>query len=259
LSEPYADSHAHLSMPGAFDADRAAALGRARAAGVGRILDLATRPEEFDACAALAASEPGVHAAVGVHPHEASAWSDAVGDRIRGLAAGRAIVAVGEIGLDYHYDRAPREVQRRAFAAQLRLAAELGLPASVHSREAEPDTLRILQDSDVRRTGGVMHCFTGSEAMARSCLEMGMHVSFSGIVTFPNAARLRGIAAWIPDDRLLVETDSPYLAPVPHRGRRNEPAHVVEVTRQVALLRGVAADDLGRTVAANFARRFLRP
>jgi TatD DNase family protein len=252
---PFVDSHAHLSLPGAFDEDREQALERARQAGVGIVLDLATRPEEFDACVAFTACHDGVHAAVGVHPHEARHWSPAVAARIRSLAS--SVVAVGEIGLDYHYDLSPRSTQRAAMADQLELAAEIGLPVSVHSREAEEDTLRLLADADVRRTGGVMHCFTGSETMARTCLELGLHISFSGIVTFANADRLRGIARELPADRLLLETDSPYLAPVPHRGKRNEPARVVDVTRRVAELRRIDPEELARLATANFHRLFL--
>lgn len=259
MTGPYTDSHAHLSMPGPFDADRDAAWKRARAAGVGLLLDLATSPAEFDRCTAFAASREGVHAALGVHPHEAVQWTGGAAARIREAGARHEIVAVGEIGLDYHYDHSPRDVQRRAMAEQLQLAAELSLPVSVHSREAEEDTVELLSDSDVRRTGGVLHCFTGSETMARSCLDLGMHVSFSGIVTFANADRLRGIAAWIPEDRLLIETDSPYLAPVPHRGGRNEPARVVDVARCVAGVRGVDEGEIARATTAAFRALFLRP
>ena len=254
---PFVDSHAHLTLRGAFDDDRDAVLERAHAAGVGLVLDLATRPEEFESCVAFAESHEGVHAAVGVHPHEAEEWSDAVADAVRNLAARDAVVAVGEIGLDYHYNLSPPERQREAFAAQLALAVELGLPVSVHSREAEEDTLRLLAESGIGRSGGVMHCFAGSEEMAQTCLAQGMHISFSGIVTFANADRLRGIAGWIPRDRLLLETDAPYLAPVPHRGKRNEPAHVVDVTNRVAEVRGEDAEDLGRTATENFVRLFL--
>ena len=235
------------------------ALERARVAGVCAILDLATRPEEAAGCISFAAAHEGVHAAIGVHPHEAGEWSPGVADALRRQSGSGEVVAIGEIGLDYHYDHSPREAQRQAFADQLALAGGLGLPVSVHSRESEEDTLRLLTASPIRKTGGVMHCFTGSEAMARACLDLGMYISFSGIVTFGNADRLRGIAAQIPEDRLLLETDSPYLAPVPHRGRRNEPALVVDVTRCVAQIRGVEPEALGGVVVANFERLFLRP
>jgi len=221
------------------------------------ILDLATRPEEAQRCVDFAAEHPGVYAAIGVHPHEASCWSPEAASELRRLAAVDAVVAIGEIGLDYHYNLSPPDSQREAFAAQLKLATELVLPVSIHSREAEEDTLRLLSESDVGRFGGVMHCFTGSDQAARTCLELGLHISFSGIVTFANADRLRQIAAWVPPDRLLLETDAPYLAPVPFRGKRNEPAHVVEVTRAVAALRGSSPEDLGATICRNFEQLFL--
>jgi TatD DNase family protein len=251
-----ADSHAHVSLPGAFDADRAQVLARARAAGVARILDLATRIEDAEATIALAAAHPGVLAAVGVHPHEAAGWDDASAARLRGAAASGRLAAIGEIGLDYHYNLSAPAAQRRALAEQLRVAAEFDLPVSVHSREAEADTLALLRDSEVGRHGGVLHCFTGSEPFARGCLELGLLLSFSGIVTFANAARLREIARAVPDDRLLVETDSPYLAPVPYRGQRNEPARVVDVARRVAELRGVPEAALVAATTANFERLF---
>jgi len=198
------------------------------------ILDLATRPEEAQRCVDFAAEHPGVYAAIGVHPHEASCWSPEAASELRRLAAVDAVVAIGEIGLDYHYNLSPPDSQREAFAAQLKLATELVLPVSIHSREAEEDTLRLLSESDVGRFGGVMHCFTGSDH-----------------------DRLRQIAAWVPPDRLLLETDAPYLAPVPFRGKRNEPAHVVEVTRAVAALRGSSPEDLGATICRNFEQLFL--
>jgi TatD DNase family protein len=177
-----------------------------------------------------------------VHPHEASLWGDAVRDQVRRLAESASIAAVGEIGLDYHYEFAPRESQRRALAEQLALAAELALPVSVHSREAEDDTLALLRDSAVSRHGGVLHCFTGSEAFARACLDLGM----------------RALAAEIPPGRLLVETDSPYLAPVPHRGGRNEPSRVVEVARCVAEARHTPVESLAAQTVANFEALFMR-
>jgi TatD DNase family protein len=254
----YADSHAHVSSPGAFDADRDEVMARAAAAGVALVLNLATRPDEFEGAVAFARRHPGAAAALGVHPHEASLWGDAVRDQVRRLAESASIAAVGEIGLDYHYEFAPRESQRRALAEQLALAAELALPVSVHSREAEDDTLALLRDSAVSRHGGVLHCFTGSEAFARACLDLGMHVSFSGIVTFPKAGRLRALAAEIPPGRLLVETDSPYLAPVPHRGGRNEPSRVVEVARCVAEARHTPVESLAAQTVANFEALFMR-
>jgi TatD DNase family protein len=166
------------------------------------------------------------------------------------------VVGVGEIGLDYHYNHSTPEQQRHAFAEQLALAAELGRPVSVHTREAEADTIEILRDSEVRTHGGVIHCFTGTQELADACLELEMYLSFSGIITFPAAGRLRSIAGETPLDRLLVETDSPYLAPVPHRGRRNQPAFLVETASRLAQQRGMAPDALARVTTENFRRLF---
>lgn len=254
----YADSHAHVGSPGAFDDDRDEVMARAAAAGVDLLLNLATRPEEFEGTVAFSARHPGTRAALGVHPHDAPRWGDPARDLIRRLAASSPLAAIGEIGLDYHYEFAPPAAQRRALAGQLQLAAELGLPVSVHSREAEEDTLRLLRDSAVSTHGGVLHCFTGSEAFAHACLEVGMHLSFSGIVTFPKAGRLRALVAQVPADRLLVETDSPFLAPVPYRGGRNEPCRVVEVIRCVAEARSAPVEALAAQTVANFEALFLR-
>ncbi len=253
----YTDSHAHLSLPGSFDMDRETILQQALDAGVVQLLDLTTRVEEADACIALARAHAEVHAAVGIHPHEASSWSPAVAETLQEKLRDPAVVALGEIGLDYHYNRSTPEEQRQAMAGQLAVAAQLNLPVSVHTREAEADTLSLLRDSDVRSHGGVIHCFTGTQELADACLELGMHLSFSGIVTFPKAANLRAVAAGVPLDRLLVETDSPYLAPVPHRGSRNQPAYVVEVATQVARLRGMTAEELGAATTENFRKLFL--
>lgn len=253
----YTDSHAHLSLPGAFGADREAILQAAGEAGVAHLLDLTTRLEEAQGCITFAAAHPQVCAAIGVHPHEASSWTADSPARLREATAGGSVVAVGEIGLDYHYSHSPHAAQREALSAQLALAAELDLPVSIHSREAEDDLLALLHDSDVGAHGGVIHCFTGSERLARECLEMGLHLSFSGIVTFANAARLRAIAATVPEDRLLIETDSPYLAPVPHRGQRNQPAFVVDVARGVAEVRSSTEEAIGALTTENFRRLFL--
>jgi TatD DNase family protein len=258
MSGGYTDSHAHLSMPGSFDHDRELVLQQALDAGVVHLLDLTTRVEQAPACIAFARAHEAVHAAVGIHPHEASSWSAGAEVELRERAGDPAVVAVGEIGLDYHYNHSTPEEQRAALAGQLAVASDLGLPVSVHTREAEQDTIRLLRDSDVRSHGGVIHCFTGTRELADACLDLGMHISFSGIVTFPRAANLREIAAELPLQRLLVETDSPYLAPVPHRGRRNQPAFVVEVATQVAGARGMEPVALGRATSENFRRLFLR-
>jgi TatD DNase family protein len=254
----YADSHAHVGSPGAFESDRDEVMARAAAAGVDLVLNLATRPEDFEGAVAFSGRYPGARAALGVHPHEAPLWGSPARELIRRLADSSTLAAIGEIGLDYHYEFAPPAVQRHALAEQLQLAAELRLPVSVHSREAEEDTLRILRDSAVSTYGGVLHCFTGSEAFAHACLELGMHLSFSGIVTFPKAGRLRDLVAQVPGERLLVETDSPYLAPVPYRGGRNEPSRVVEVARCVAEATGATLEALAAQTVSNFEALFVR-
>jgi TatD DNase family protein len=252
------DSHAHLDMP-EFDADRSEAVRRAFAAGVAAILcpgDL-TRPESLPVLAALQAEFPTVLAAAGVHAHQAKDLAPGHLEALRDLAARGAIRAVGEIGLDYHYDFSPPEAQREALRRQLGIAAEVGLPVILHSRLAGSDIVAAI-DGEGYRGGGVLHCFTEDWETARALLDRGFDISFSGILTFPKAASLREVAAKVPLDRLLVETDSPYLAPVPYRGsgRRNEPAYVVETARVLAKVRGLALEALAEATTASFARRF---
>jgi TatD DNase family protein len=256
----FADSHAHIDGE-EFDADRDEVLARAREAGVRAILNVGTgdpRGRSFERALAVAQAYEDVYFAAGVHPHDARLYDDAaeryVGDLLRGNA--RA-VALGEIGLDYHYDNSPREVQRAVFARQLRLAKSLSLPVIIHSRDADEETLEILRAEYAGAArGGVMHCFGGGPALAEGALALGFYISFAGNVTFKKAEALREVALTVPPDRLLVETDCPYLAPVPHRGRRNEPAYVAATARFLAELRGVRAEELGRTTSENFARLF---
>jgi TatD DNase family protein len=199
----------------------------------------------------------GVRFAFGVHPHQAHEWPDAgaaAGIVRRRFESDVLTRAVGEIGLDYHYEFSPRDVQRRVFAEQVALAREIGRPVVIHTRDAEADTFEILQAEGRGGVTGVFHCFTGDAAMARRALDLGFSISFAGIVTFPRAASLRDAAALVPDDRLLVETDSPFLAPVPHRGTRNEPAHVARVLEAVAAVRGVPPERLDEVTSANFLR-----
>ena len=251
----FIDSHAHLADP-AFDADREDVVARACAAGASAIVCIGESLAAAARARALAGRHPGaVFHTAGVHPLDAAAFDPARDlDGIRAeLDAGG--VAVGECGLDYHYDHAPRDVQRRTFAAQLALAAERGKPVVVHTREAEEDTLAMVVESGAARVRGVLHCYTGSHALAEAALGAGWYVSFSGIVTFrkwTDDALLR----LVPDDRLLAESDSPYLAPVPFRGKRNEPAWVAHTVARLALARGTGAERLGALVERNARRLF---
>lgn len=251
----FMDSHAHLADP-AFAGDLEAVVERARGTGALAVICIGASLEAADASARLAATYPGfISYTAGVHPHDAAAF-DADRDipLLRAhLAAGA--VAVGECGLDYHYDHSPRAVQRAAFHAQLELAAEAGRPAVVHTREAEDDTAASLAHAERLGVGGVLHCFTGSAALARRALDAGWYVSFSGIITFRNWTD-EALLRLVPDDRLLVESDSPYLAPVPHRGKRNEPAWVSLTLARLAEARGTTASALGEVTAANTARLF---
>jgi TatD DNase family protein len=253
------DSHCHIDMP-EFDADRDAVVARARQAGLVEMLVVGGVDEGAGHRRALEVAESyGLPATAGVHPHEARLADEAVYDELRGLAREGRIVAIGETGLDFHYDHSPRDAQREAFRRQIRLAREVGLPIVVHTREADGETADILEQEGAREAGGVVHCFTGGLELARRALDLGFLISFSGIVAFPRAEVIQQVAREVPDDRLLVETDAPFLAPPPHRGRRNEPAFVVDVARKVAELRGTTAEAIGGLARGNYARLFRRP
>jgi TatD DNase family protein len=242
-----------------FDADRAEVVARARAAGLTTMLIVGGVDEEAGHRRALrVADELGLPASAGIHPHEARLATDEVYEELRGLARDGRIVALGELGLDFHYDHSPRDVQREVFRRQLRLAREVGLPVIIHTREADEETCGILEEERAGETGGVIHCFTGGHELARRALALGFYLSFSGIVAFPRAEVIQEVARTTPADRLLVETDSPFLAPPPHRGKRNEPAFVVEVARTVARLRGTSAEAVGAAAEASFRRLFAR-
>ncbi len=250
------DSHAHLDMP-EFDADREAVLVRAIAAGVRTILcpiDIASTRSRT-VVLEMAARDSAIRAAAGLQPHEAASWNEEMAEAIAALARSGAIAAIGEIGLDYHYNLSPPEVQRAVFRRQLALAGTLGLPVIVHSREAGADILAAVDVEHFDR-GGILHCFTEDAAFAAAMIERRFWVSFSGIVTFPKAGILRDTARTIPPGRLLVETDSPFLAPVPHRGKRAEPAFVVETARCLAELTGLTEKGFESLVEENF-RTFL--
>jgi TatD DNase family protein len=253
------DSHCHIAGP-EFAADLDAVVARAREAGVQRALVILAADDDTELGRAQAVTGlwPEVRFSVGIHPHNAAPFAaDPAGAArltAQGLAGQPHARAVGEIGLDYHYDHAPRDVQQHVFAEQVQLAQRRGLPIVIHTRDAEDDTFAILGEAGP--VSGVFHCFTGDVRMARRALDAGFHVSLSGIVTFPRAADLKAVAAFVPADRLLVETDSPYLAPVPHRGVRNEPAYVSRVCAVVAELRHTSVEAVAAETAANFVRIF---
>ncbi len=265
------DSHAHVHFP-QFDDDREAVIERAREAGVVAILDVGTDLASSRAAVALAEGYDFIYAAVGVHPHDAKTVTPDVLAELRALARHPKVVAIGEIGLDYYRDLSPRPVQRRAFADQLALAAELGLPVVIHSREAYEDVLATLREGTggrVPRVGetydgrggvppraGVFHSYSGGPEGLDDVLALGFCVGISGPVTFSKAERLRAVAAQVPLDRLLIETDCPYLTPEPYRGRRNEPAYVRYVAEAVARARGVSEEEVGRATADNTRRLF---
>ncbi len=255
------DSHCHLAGT-EFADDLEAVVDRARAGGLAQALVIlaADDGEELRRAATVSTLWPEVRFAVGVHPHQAAKFTtgpEAVADVVEAAIEHQPLTrCVGEIGLDYHYEFSPREVQRAVFRHQLRLAARKGLPISIHTREATDDTFHILEEERSARLGVVLHCFTGDMAMAERALDLGCHLSFSGIVTFPKALELREVARDIPLDRLLIETDSPYLAPVPFRGKRNEPMHVGQVTQTIAGLRGLEPATLAEAALANYLRLF---
>ena len=252
------DSHCHIDMP-QFDADRDAVVARARAAGVVDMLIAGGADERDGHRRALRVAEGlGLPVSAGIHPHEARLATEAIYDELRGLAREGRIVAIGEIGLDFHYDHSPRDVQRDAFRRQIRLARDVGLPVIIHTREADDESAAILEEEGASESGGVIHCFTGGEELARRALALGFYISFSGIVAFPRSETVQAVARSVPEDRLLVETDSPFLAPPPHRGQRNEPAFVVEVAGRVAALRGDSVEAVGAAARRNFERLFRR-
>jgi TatD DNase family protein len=247
------DSHCHLDDK-QFDSDREQTIERARAAGVERMMAIGTGsgPPDLEAALRLARQYPFIYATVGVHPHDAAKATPETFAALEALAAEEKVLAVGEIGLDYHYDFSPRDVQAAVFIEQLKLAGRAEKPIVIHTREAWEDTLRLLREH--WSGGGIMHCFSGGPAEARQALDLGFHLSFGGVLTFPKAETLREAARATPEDRLLVETDAPYLAPVPKRGKRNEPAFMVETVRRLAEVRGVAPERIAEATTRNFER-----
>lgn len=256
----FTDSHAHLDDE-KFVGDREAVLSRARAAGVERILAIGNgkEPVDFQETLALAEKTDFVWAALGIHPHDACHANAGLLAELERLASAPKVVAWGEIGLDYHFDHSPRPVQQEFFRRQLESARRLNLPVVIHCREAWEDCLRILEEQWAPgKLGGILHCFSGTLAQARQALEWGFLISFAGNVTFPRAENLRATAQALPLDGLLVETDAPYLAPQSVRGRRNEPAHVLETAAALGRLHGVSREEMGKRTTENFLRLFPR-
>jgi TatD DNase family protein len=256
----FVDSHVHIDGP-EYDADRHDVIQRARDVGVRAILNVGTGDPHsvaLERAVELAEKHDDIYAAVGTHPHDARLFDSKAEERIINLIKQSSrVIAWGEIGLDYHYDNSPREVQREVFRRQLRVAGDAGLPVIIHTREAEEDTIDILK-SEWTTSGlpGIMHCFSGSLKLAESAIALGFLISFAGILTFKKAEDLREVARRVPLDRLLIETDCPYLSPVPFRGKRNEPAHVVEVARCLAAIHGIDLEEIGSVTTKNFARLF---
>lgn len=245
------DTHCHLD-PEHCGEGPDVLLARARAEGVGGVVCVGVGGAEQARFAAHLASERrDVVATVGVHPHDAEQHTEALAEELEGLLAQPNVIAVGEVGLDYHYDHSPREQQRRVFARYVALARKLRLPLVIHTRSAALDTLELLRSEGAAEVGGVIHCFSEDRAFAREALELGFFLSFSGIVTFKKATAIQDVAAWAPLDRILVETDSPYLAPIPYRGKVNEPAYVVHTARFVGQLRGLSLDEVAAATTEN--------
>src|SRR5215469_14358263 len=260
----FVDSHAHLEGH-RFDADREAVIARAREAGIDMIVAIGNGdgPVNFDCGILLAEKYEFIYATIGIHPHEAKLADQAAFDRMEQLAKRPKVIAWGEIGLDYYYDHYPRELQQQVFVKQMELARAAKLPIVIHCRPSDnsenawDDCLRLISEQWVPSgLGGVMHCFTGNPEQAKRSLDMGFMISFAGNVTFPKAQQIRDAARMVPMDRMLIETDSPFLAPIPYRGKRNEPMFVKEVARQIGELHGFSADEIGHQTTQNFYRFF---
>jgi TatD DNase family protein len=246
------DSHCHLDFPD-FREELDAVVGRARSAGISRMVTISTWVGKFPGVCAIAERFDDVFCSVGTHPHNADKEPDVTVDDLVAAAKHPKVVAIGEAGLDYHYDNSPRDLQERGFRRHIAAARETQLPLVIHAREADDDVANILEEEDAKgKFPFVLHCFTGGEALARRGIALGGYVSFSGILTFKNSEALRQIAAGLPEDRILVETDAPYLAPGPWRGKRNEPSFVVETARVLAGVRKVSIEKIAALTTANF-------
>ena len=252
------DSHCHLDFPD-FGDDLDGVLARAAQAGVGAVQTICTRVTQFDAVRGLAEDHERIWCSVGIHPHHVAEEPDVTADHLIRMAEHPKVIGIGETGLDFHYDNSPRPQQEASFRQHIAAARETGLPLIVHTRSADEDTCRILrEEAGEGAFPGVIHCFSAGRAVAEAALEVGLHISFSGILTFKNAEVVRAVARDVPEDRLLVETDAPYLAPVPHRGRRNEPAHVVHTAARLAEIKGLDDAALARATTDNFFNLFAK-
>jgi len=250
------DSHCHLDFPD-FAAELDAVVARAESVGVARMVTISTRVRRHAQLLAIAERFPSVTCSVGTHPHHAHEELDITADELIARASHPKVVAIGEAGLDYHYDNSPRDAQEQGFRTHIAAARATGLPLVIHAREADDDTARILEEESGKGAfPAVLHCYTGGPDLARRALALGHYISFTGIVTFKNSGALREIAKNVPADRFLVETDAPYLAPLPYRGKRNEPAYVGEVAKVLADVRGTTLDEISRQSTDNFFKLF---
>jgi TatD DNase family protein len=253
----FIDSHTHLDVP-QYDADRAEVINRARQAGVEMFLEICgsdIAKGSLDIGMRLAEDHPFIYAAVGVHPHEASLYDDDLEHQLLEMSEHEKVIGWGEIGLDYYYDNSPRDVQRRVFRRQLEVARTRKLPVIIHTRDAEDDTIEILREGGTN-AGGVIHCFTGTHKLADAALELGFYISFSGVLTFKNAEDLRQVALAVPLNKLLIETDCPFLAPVPNRGKRNEPAFIRETAAKLAEIKNISIEEIAHFTSDNFRSLF---
>ncbi len=252
------DSHCHLDFPD-YDEDREEVINRAEAAGIGRMVTISTRVSQIDRLLRIAEAHQHIYCSVGTHPHNAADELDVTTEMLVELARHPKIVAIGEAGLDYHYDDSPRDAQTVGFRRHIAAARETGLPLVIHARDADGDIAAILiEETEKGSFPAILHCFSSGRDLAMTGIELGLYVSFSGIITFKNTDTLKAIAAEIPPERLLVETDAPFLAPAPHRGKRNEPSYVVETASVLAEITGVSADAIAAQTTENFFRLFTK-
>lgn len=252
------DSHCHLDYPDFAEEGVAEIVNRAKSAGVGHFLTICTEIAKFPQILAVAESSPLIHCTVGTHPHHAADAGEinVSRDEIIAFTKNAKVVGIGETGLDYYYEHSPPAEQQRVFATHIEAAVETDLPLVIHTRDADDDTIRVMTEAGQRKARGVMHCFSGGRKLADASMDLGFYISFSGIITFKKADELRDVVKHVPLDRILVETDSPYLAPIPHRGKRNEPSFVVHTARMVAELKGISTDDVAAATTENFFKLF---